>query len=121
MFEHMQQWKKDGKIRHIGFSYHDSADNLDKILSEHPEVEFVQNALNYIDWEAYNNCMLQPNPGFAAEHNYFSTEKAKHGIKTEESCIPLPAVLSDGTDISDMVKEAEEFLNSNAFFQYEVQ
>ncbi len=24
MFEHMQQWKKDGKIRHIGFSYHDS-------------------------------------------------------------------------------------------------
>ena len=53
MFEHMQQWKKDGKIRHIGFSYHDSADNLDKILSEHPEVEFVQIALNYIDWEAY--------------------------------------------------------------------
>ena len=256
MFEHMQQWKKDGKIRHIGFSYHDSADNLDKILSEHPEVEFVQIALNYIDWnayliqakkcyevirkhgcqvivmepmkggmlakvpekaealmkqeaprmspaswairfaagldgiltvlsgmsdlaqvednisymkdfqplndrelkilkevsciykeegpvhtadfskyeeispkgvsaaailEAYNNCMLQPNPGFAAEHNYFSVEKAKHGIKTEENCIPLPAVLSEGTDISDMVKEAEEFLNSNAFFQYEVQ
>lgn len=256
MFEHMQQWKKDGKIRHIGFSYHDSADNLDKILSEHPEVEFVQIALNYIDWnayliqakkcyevirkhgcqvivmepvkggmlakvpekaealmkqeaprmspaswairfaagldgiltvlsgmsdlaqvednisymkdfqplndrelkilkevsriykeegpvhtadfskyeeispkgvsaaailETYNNCMLQPNPGFAAEHNYFSVEKAKHGIKTEENCIPLPAVLSEGTDISDMVKEAEEFLNSNAFFQYEVQ
>ena len=256
MFEHMQQWKKDGKIRHIGFSYHDSADNLDKILSEHPEVEFVQIALNYIDWnayliqakkcyevirkhgcqvivmepvkggmlakvpekaealmkqeaprmspaswairfaagldgiltvlsgmsdlaqvednisymkdfqplndrelkilkevsriykeegpvhtadfskyeeispkgvsaaailEAYNNCMLQPNPGFAAEHNYFSVEKAKHGIKTEENCIPLPAVLSEGTDISDMVKEAEGFLNSNAFFQYEVQ
>ena len=256
MFEHMQQWKKDGKICHIGFSYHDSADNLDKILSEHPEVEFVQIALNYIDWnayliqakkcyevirkhgcqvivmepvkggmlakvpekaealmkqeaprmspaswairfaagldgiltvlsgmsdlaqvednisymkdfqplndrelkilkevsriykeegpvhtadfskyeeispkgvsaaailETYNNCMLQPNPGFAAEHNYFSVEKAKHGIKTEENCIPLPAVLSEGTDISDMVKEAEEFLNSNAFFQYEVQ
>lgn len=256
MFEHMQQWKKDGKIRHIGFSYHDSADNLDKILSEHPEVEFVQIALNYIDWnayliqakkcyevirkhgcqvivmepvkggmlakvpekaealmkqeaprmspaswairfaagldgiltvlsgmsdlaqvednisymkdfqplndrelkilkevsriykeegpvhtadfnkyeeispkgvsaaailEAYNNCMHQPNPGFAAEHNYFSVEKAKHGIKTEENCIPLPAVLSEGTDISDMVKEAEGFLNSNAFFQYEVQ
>lgn len=256
MFEHMQQWKKDGKIRHIGFSYHDSADNLDKILSEHPEVEFVQIALNYIDWnayliqakkcyevirkhgcqvivmepvkggmlakvpekaealmkqeaprmspaswairfaagldgiltvlsgmsdlaqvednisymkdfqplndrelkilkevsriykeegpvhtadfskyeeispkgvsaaailETYNNCMLQPNPGFAAEHNYFSVEKAKHGIKTEENCIPLPAVLSEGTDISDMVKEAEGFLNSNAFFQYEVQ
>lgn len=256
MFEHMQQWKKDGKIRHIGFSYHDSADNLDKILSEHPEVEFVQIALNYIDWnayliqakkcyevirkhgcqvivmepvkggmlakvpekaealmkqeaprmspaswairfaagldgiltvlsgmsdlaqvednisymkdfqplndrelkilkevsriykeegpvhtadfskyeeispkgvsaaailEAYNNCMLQPNPGFAAEHNYFSVEKAKHGIKTEENCIPLPAVLSEGTDISDMVKEAEGFLNSNPFFQYEVQ
>ena len=51
MFEYMQRWKDEGKIRHIGFSFHDSADVLDRILSEHPEVEFVQIALNYLDWE----------------------------------------------------------------------
>ena len=51
LFEHMQAWKKAGKIRHIGFSYHDDAKSLDLILSEHPEVEFVQIALNYYDWE----------------------------------------------------------------------
>ena len=51
MFEYMQRWKDEGKIRHIGFSFHDSADVLDRILSEHPEMEFVQIALNYLDWE----------------------------------------------------------------------
>ena len=51
LFEHMQAWKEAGKIRHIGFSYHDDAKMLDLILSEHPEVEFVQIALNYYDWE----------------------------------------------------------------------
>ena len=53
MFEHMRKWKEEGKIQHIAFSFHDTADVLDKILSEHPEVEAVQIALNYIDWDAY--------------------------------------------------------------------
>ena len=43
---------KEGKIRHIGFSFHDKADVLDKILSAHPEVEFVQLQLNYLDWDS---------------------------------------------------------------------
>lgn len=255
MFEHMQQWKKEGKIKHIAFSYHDSADALDKILSEHPEVEAVQITLNYIDWnahfiqakacydvvrkhgkqvivmepvkggmlakvpegaekimkaenpdaspaswairfaagfdgilavlsgmsnleqvednisfmkdfkplsnkeheileevkcifqetgpvgiahftkyeainpkgisaaailECYNNCMLQPNPGFAAEHNYFSSEKAKKSLKKEDSCIDGSVVLADGTDVTEMLQKAEKFLNESAFFQYEV-
>lgn len=51
LFEHMKAWKAAGKIRHIGFSYHDSAEVLDKILTDHPEVEFVQIAINYYDWE----------------------------------------------------------------------
>lgn len=51
MFDYMKRWKAEGKIRHIGFSFHDSADVLERILSEHPEVEFVQIALNYLDWE----------------------------------------------------------------------
>ena len=49
MFEHLQQWKDEGKIWHIAFSFHDSADVLDKILDEHPEVEAIQIVVNYID------------------------------------------------------------------------
>lgn len=38
-------------INSEGFSFHDTADVLDQILTEHPEVEFVQLQINYIDWE----------------------------------------------------------------------
>lgn len=52
LFEHAAKWKAEGKIRHLGFSHHSSAALLDRILTEHPEVEFVQIALNYIDWDS---------------------------------------------------------------------
>ena len=51
LFDHMKQWKAQGRIQHIAFSYHDDAAHLDQILTEHPEVEAVQIALNYYDWE----------------------------------------------------------------------
>ncbi len=44
--------KKEGKIRRLGMSFHDSPEALDRILTEHPEVEFVQIALNYYDWDS---------------------------------------------------------------------
>ena len=53
LFKHAQQWKKEGKIRHLGFSFHDSPEVLDQILTEHPEVEFVQIIINYFDWNSY--------------------------------------------------------------------
>ena len=50
-FEIAQELKREGKIRHVGFSFHDSAQVLDRILTEHPELEVVQLQLNYLDWE----------------------------------------------------------------------
>lgn len=50
-WEWAQRMKEEGLIRHFGFSYHDTADLLDEILTAHPEVEFVQLQLNYLDWE----------------------------------------------------------------------
>ncbi|HNW50190.1 MAG TPA: aldo/keto reductase [Prolixibacteraceae bacterium] len=50
-FAFIQQKKNEGKIRQIGFSYHDHALLLDQILTEHPEVDFVQLQLNYLDWD----------------------------------------------------------------------
>ncbi|MBR1693701.1 MAG: aldo/keto reductase [Lachnospiraceae bacterium] len=52
LFDHAKQWVRDGKVKHLGFSFHSSAKLLDRILSEHPEVEFVQIPLNYIDYES---------------------------------------------------------------------
>lgn len=51
IFEFVKQKKAEGKIKKIGFSFHDKAKVLDKILSEHPEVEFVQLQINYLDWQ----------------------------------------------------------------------
>ena len=49
-----QKLKRDGKIRHLGFSFHDTPEMLDRILSEHPEAEFVQLQINYLDWTSPN-------------------------------------------------------------------
>ncbi len=43
--------KEKGLVKHVGFSFHDRADLLDKILTEHPESEFVQLQINYADWD----------------------------------------------------------------------
>jgi predicted aldo/keto reductase-like oxidoreductase len=43
--------KKEGKAVKVGFSFHDTPEVLDAILQEHPEVDFVQLQLNYVDWE----------------------------------------------------------------------
>ena len=53
-FEFAAQKKAEGKVKHVGFSFHDSAEVLDKILTEHPEVEYVQLQINYLDWEDEN-------------------------------------------------------------------
>lgn len=50
-FAFIQSMKKAGKIRHTGFSFHDSAALLDEILNAHPEVDFVQLQINYLDWD----------------------------------------------------------------------
>lgn len=44
--------KAKGLVKHAGFSFHDTADILDEILTKHPEMEFVQLQINYLDWES---------------------------------------------------------------------
>ena len=68
VFEFLAEKKKAGLVKHIGFSFHDTADVLDGILTEHPEVDFVQIQLNYLDWE---NDTIQ-------SHKCYETAK-KHG------------------------------------------
>ena len=50
-FEFVRRKKGEGKVRKMGFSFHDNAGLLDKILTEHPEADFVQLQINYLDWD----------------------------------------------------------------------
>ena len=51
-FNWLIEKRKQELVKHIGFSYHDSAEFLDQVLTEHPEMEFVQLQMNYLDWES---------------------------------------------------------------------
>ena len=50
-YETAYAFKEEGLIRHFGISFHDKADVLDRILTEHPEIEIVQIQFNYVDYE----------------------------------------------------------------------
>ena len=49
-YETAFELKAEGKVRHVGLSFHDKAEVLDKILTEYPEVEIVQIQFNYADY-----------------------------------------------------------------------
>lgn len=51
MWAFVREKKAEGKIRHIGFSFHSTPEELEEILIAHPEAEFVQLQINYADWE----------------------------------------------------------------------
>lgn len=62
---HVFDWilakKAEGRVHHVGFSFHDSPELLTRVLTEHPEMEFVQLQLNYLDYD---------NPAIQSRRNY---------------------------------------------------
>jgi len=50
-WDYVAKLKKEGKIRHLGFSFHGYEEDLDEILTAHPETEFVQLQINFFDWD----------------------------------------------------------------------
>ena len=51
-WDFVREKKEQGLVKHIGFSFHDGPELLDKVLTEHPEFEYVQLQLNYLDWDS---------------------------------------------------------------------
>lgn len=51
-WDFIRQKKEEGLIRHIGFSFHGSPEMLEQVLTAHPEMEYVQIQLNYLDWNS---------------------------------------------------------------------
>lgn len=54
LYEFMKQKKAEGKIRHMGFSFHGNAKTLRYLLDTYPAFEFVQLQINYYDWVDIN-------------------------------------------------------------------
>lgn len=52
IWDFLNEQKRKGLIRHLGFSFHDKAHVLDDLLTAHPEIEFVQLQINYVDWDS---------------------------------------------------------------------
>lgn len=104
-----QELKAEGKVRHVGFSFHDSAEVLDKILTDRPEMEFVQLQFNYVDyedpkvqsWACYEVCRKHGKPVMVME-------PVKGG-----SLVNLPqeakAMLPDGSPASYAIRFAAGF------------
>jgi len=65
-FTWLQEKKAQGLVKNIGFSFHDGAKLLDRVLTEHPEMDFVQLQINYLDWE---------NPGIQSRLCYEVAQK----------------------------------------------
>ena len=51
LWDWIKEQKAAGAIKHAGFSFHSTADELDAILNAHPDVDFVQLQINYGDWD----------------------------------------------------------------------
>ena len=68
LWDFVSQKKQQGVLKHIGFSFHAGPELLDKLLTQHPEVDFVQLQINYADWE---------NPKVLSRANYEVARK--HG------------------------------------------
>ncbi|MCL2427137.1 MAG: aldo/keto reductase [Oscillospiraceae bacterium] len=52
VWEFISEKKAEGLVKHVGFSFHGSPEDLETIIRKHPETEFVQLQINYIDWDS---------------------------------------------------------------------
>lgn len=50
-FTFVKRMQEEGYTKEIGFSFHGTADVLEQILQAHPEMEYVQLQINYLDWD----------------------------------------------------------------------
>ena len=69
LWDYVKELKEKGLVKHIDFSYHAGPELLDRLLTEHPEVDFIQLQINYADWE---------NPSVYSRANYEVARK--HGV-----------------------------------------
>ncbi|WP_371377030.1 aldo/keto reductase [Sporomusa aerivorans] len=87
--------KQAGRIKNVGMSFHDTPELLDEVLTAHPELDFVQLQINYIDWE---------NPGIQSKICYEVARKHNIPIIVMEPC--------KGGNLARAPEEAEELMKA---------
>ena len=112
-YETAFELKKEGKIRHVGISFHDRAEVLERILTEYPEIEVVQIQFNYVDYDdpavqsrkCYEVCRKFTPPGIVMEAGKggnlvnlpaiaMAVQVFKHGLCTAAAPRATPSALS---------------------------
>ena len=94
LWDVVKEQKEKGVIRHFGFSFHDSPELLDQILTEHPEVDFVQLQINYADWE---------NPSVTSRANYETARRHGKSIVVMEP-VKGGALANPGEEVEKLFK-----------------
>jgi predicted aldo/keto reductase-like oxidoreductase len=81
--------REKGLIKHVGFSFHDTADVLEDILIKHPEMEFVQLQINYADWD---NLSIQSGKCFEVAKKHKKPVIIMEPVKGGLLAAPMPPV-----------------------------
>lgn len=134
------QKKAEGKIRHFGFSFHGTPDLLEKVLDDHPEVEFVQIQLNYLDWNSekiYSGrlyeilrerkipiIVMEPVKGGTLANLEPEQEKILRAVRPEDSAASWALRFAGSLDgvmtvLSGMSNEAQMEDNLRTFYDFE--
>ena len=95
LWDFVRELKENGSIKHFGFSFHSGPELLDQILTEHPEVDFVQLQINYADWE---------NPSVTSRANYEVARKHNKPITVMEP-VKGGALANPPEEVRKMFKE----------------
>lgn len=113
-YETAYKFKEEGLIKHLGLSFHDKAEVLDMILSEHPEIEVVQIQLNYLDYEdasveagkVYEVCEKYDKPVLVME-----PVKGGSLVNLPEDADKIFKDLNNGSNASYAIRYAASFPN----------
>ena len=103
-FEDFDLWnwaleqKEKGLIKHLGFSFHSTPEELEEILIAHPEAEFVQLQINYADWE---------NPAIQSKGVYEIARKYNKPVTIMEP-VKGGMLANPPKPVADIFKEADD-------------
>lgn len=111
-YEEAFRLKEEGKIRHVGMSFHDTAEVLDKILTEVPQMEVVQIQFNYVDYESpsvegrkcYEVCRKHNKPVLIME-----PVKGGSLVKLPQEAVDVLATVGNGSPASFAIRYAASF------------